>query len=730
MTQRARKRLRRSRGSAGNKILLALGVLVAVAGLGVASIGAWVLDVMASAPSIDELRPIDKGATSVVFAADGSRLGYIRSDDIREPVPIGRVPKALEQATVAIEDENFYEHGGVDYGAIIRAFVENVEAGEIRQGGSTITQQLVRNLYIADPEDTIERKIREAKLAQELEDERTKTWILEQYLNTASYGTIEGRTAIGVEAAAQMYFAKPVDEIDLPQAALLAGLPQAPSEYNPLLNPDGARERRNRVLQAMFDQGHISGGEYEAALQSDLEIHRGYRYTTIREPYFFNYVEQELIERYGVNTVRRGGLEVHTTIVPRFQNAARQAITSRYSGTPASGLVSVDPSNGHIVAMASSASFEQSNFNLAAQGRRQPGSAFKPFVLTTALKQGIDPYTTYYSGQSPVQLTLDQYSPPWIVNNAGDGSAGGALSVASATTGSVNVVYAQLDMDVGPENVTETARSMGITSPLISVPAEGIGGLKYGVSPLEMAGAYATLATNGIRHTPTAISRVEFPNDEVDTPEQPEGKRVLSDGIAYEVTKIMKTVITSGTAAGAVSYGVGCAAGKTGTTDDQTDAWFVGFTPRLSTAVWVGYPDARVSLGPSAFGGTMAAPVWNDYMLAVGGECGEFPLPKNPASFSTFFSDKTVAPQVPKTPKLKDLKPDEGTADLPPGQDQDGDGYPDNAYAPGIQGPPDGGGGGGGNGGGGGGNGGGGGGNGGGGGGGVDGGGGSGGTGG
>jgi penicillin-binding protein 1A len=284
MTQRARKRLRRSRGSAGKKILLAFGVLVAILGLGLASIGAWVLNVAASAPSIDELRPIDKGSISVILAADGSRLGYIRSDDIREPVSIEEIPSALEQATVAIEDENFREHDGVDYGAIIRAAVENVEAGEIRQGGSTITQQLVRNLYIADPEDTLERKIREAKLAQELEDERSKRWILEQYLNTASYGTVEGRTAIGVEAAARMYFSRPVDELNVPQAALLAGLPQAPSEYNPLLNPDGARERRNRVLQAMFDQGYLTAGEYENALQSGLDLKRGYRYTTVREP--------------------------------------------------------------------------------------------------------------------------------------------------------------------------------------------------------------------------------------------------------------------------------------------------------------------------------------------------------------------------------------------------------------------------------------------------------------
>jgi penicillin-binding protein 1A len=690
MTQRARRRQRRSSGSVGKKILLGIGVLVALIGIGVASVGLWVLDVRASAPSIDELKPIDRGAVSEIFASDGSVLGYIQSDAIRDPVTMEEIPKPLQEATVAIEDEDFYNHGGVDYEAVARAAVENIEAGfEVKQGGSTITQQLVRNLYIPDPEQTLERKIIEAKLAEELEDEHSKRWILGEYLNTASYGTNDGRTAVGVEAASQVYFNKHVSDLNLDEAALIAGLPQAPSEYNPFQSAENAKERRNEVLQKMYEQGYISQTDYDQALNEGLGLDKGYKYQTIHEPYFFDYVEQELIDRYGVNTVRQGGLKVYTTINPRLQTLATTAAQNGAAtlGGPSAALVSIDPSNGHIVAMASSSNYSSAQYNLAAQGHRQPGSAFKPFVLTTALKQGIDPYTTYYNGSSPVSIELDPYSAPWVVNNAEGGSAG-VLSIAAATTASVNAVYAQLDVDVGPENVAKTAHSLGITSPLDGFPAEGIGGLRIGVSPLEMSDAYATFASNGVHHDATAISRVEFPpkegetDGEVDVPEEPEGKRVLSDGIAYEVTKILKTVVASGTGTAA---NIGCPqAGKTGTTDDQTDAWFVGYTPQLSTAVWTGYPDARTSMGGAAFGGAYAAPIWHEYMTAAHGSfCEDFPPPENPASYSSFYSGHTVSPQdFYDTEPLNDKKKSDNSTDDTTGGDTNG--YDPDLYAPGA----------------------------------------------
>ena len=363
--------------------------------------------------------------------------------------------------------------------------------------------------------------------------------------------------------------------------------------------------------------------------------------------------------------MRNGGLKVHTTIDPRLQAAAHQAIQSHWNDPsgPSSALVSIDPSNGHIVAMASSGSFETSQFNLAAQGHRQAGSSFKPFVLTAAVRQGMDPDSTYYSGRAPVTLTLDDGITTWTVNNA-EGGGAGTMSVRDATVHSVNAIFAQLDLDVGPDEVRQTAYDMGITTHLDGFPAEGIGGLRIGVTPLEMANAYATLASGGIRNTATAISKVEFPNGDADVPSEEERTRAFSDGVAYEVTDVLKGVITSGTGTAA---SIGCAgqAGKTGTTDDYTDAWFVGYTPRFSTAVWVGYADARTSMGSGAFGGTYAAPVWHDYMAAAqGSDCPDFPAPENPVEFSAWSGSHTLA-QPSVTPSYgRTAGPDAAT---PPG---------------------------------------------------------------
>jgi penicillin-binding protein 1A len=665
-------------------------VVASALALGVLSFGLWVLSVAAEAPSLEDAKPEDKGSNSVVFAADGSRLGYIQSDVIRTPVGLKQIPQEMLDATVAIEDERFYEHDGVDIEAIFRAAIENVEAGEAVQGGSTITQQLVRNLYIEDPEDTFERKIKEAAMAEELEDDHSKQWILEKYLNTASYGTVNGRTAVGVEGAAQTFFSKPAQELSLDEAALLAGLPQAPSQYNPLSNQDAAIQRRNQVLDAMLEQGYISAAEANKAKQDGLGLSPGDRYTEIREPFFFDYVEQELIERYGVLTVRQGGLKVYTSIDPGLQNEAKNAVAAQVAslGGPSAAMVAIEPANGRIIAMASSGDYETQQYNLAAQGHRQPGSSFKPFVLATALEQGIDPDSTYYSGASPTTLDVD--GAPWTVNNA-EGGGGGTMSLTSATTNSVNVVYAQLGLDVGPDNVAETAHDLGIRSPLDGWAAESIGGLRVGVSPLEMANAYATFASGGVYRPATAITRVEFQDGEEEVFEEPEGERVLDEGIAYEITRILKTVVTSGTG---TSAGYGCpAAGKTGTTDDYTDAWFAGYTPRMSAAVWVGYPDARTSMGSGAFGGTYAAPIWNDFMsTAAGGYCGDFAQPDSLPELSAFYGEHAVsgsseyAPEdgsegtyVPTDPAVPDDTSDGGVEEPEGAQEFDPD-----LYAPGA----------------------------------------------
>src|SRR5215211_6075046 len=488
MTYRQRQqRRRRRRGGARSKTLLALGVLGIVVAIGLLSVAGYVLAVASTAPELSELKPNDKGQSSVIFAADGSRLGYVQSDTVRTPVGWYDMPRDLRNATVAIEDERFYEHKGVDYGAIIRAGVRNIESGKTVQGGSTITQQLVRALYIKDPKQSFARKIREAKLASELERKHSKRWILENYLNDIPYGTVGGRTAIGVEAAAVTYFAKHARGLTLAESAMIAGLPQAPSEYNPFRNPTAAVERRNEVLQAMVKNGLLDPARADAAAQAPLGLRHGTRYTQRREPYFFDYVQDELIKRYGVGVYRRGGLKVHTTVNPKLQDEARRAIDGQlalYPG-PASAIVSIDPSNGYIRAMASSGTYKDRTFNLAAQGHRQPGSAFKTMVLTTAIRKGVDPDRTTYVSR-PLQLDVGDGSPPWEVKTY-DNSYRGTMTIRSATLASDNTVYAQLILDLGAKAVRETAQMMGITTKLDAYPAEGLGGLKRGVSPLEMA---------------------------------------------------------------------------------------------------------------------------------------------------------------------------------------------------------------------------------------------------
>jgi penicillin-binding protein 1A len=356
-----------------------------------------------------------------------------------------------------------------------------------------------------------------------------------------------------------------------------------------------------------------------------------------REPYFFDYVQEKLIERYGVGIARRGGLRIHTTINPKMQDLARDAINAYWGDPagPASAIVAIDPSTGKIRAMASSGTYGERRFNLAAQGHRQPGSAFKTMVLTAAILKGVDPDSTSYVSR-PVALNVGEGAPPWEVRTFGD-TYSGSMSLTSATLASDNTVYAQLILDVGPENVCKTARLLGITTKLDCYPAEGLGGLTRGVTTLEMANAYATLAAGGVRRRATGIERVVFPDGTREKWGQAKGKRVMTDGQAYEVTQILEANVQSGTGTRA-SYGCP-AAGKTGTTDEAKDAWFVGYTPKLSTAVWVGYPDAGVAM-PGAQGGEYAAPVWGAFMQpASDGYCEDFPLPSEPFTATPFYGD-------------------------------------------------------------------------------------------
>jgi penicillin-binding protein 1A len=683
MTQRHRRR-RRPHGGIGAKLLLVFGSLLVLLGIGAIAVTSWVLDVAAEAPSLASCKRIAKGGNTVLYAAGGTKLGLVRSPVARQLVSIERVPKSLQLATVAIEDQRFYQHGGVDYEGILRAAVKDLEAGEPVEGGSTITQQLVRNLCIRKPQRNLERKIVEAKLAVEYSERHSRKEVLGSYLNVAAYGTIEGSTAIGVGAASEFFFSKPVWKLKLPEAALLAGLPQAPSDYNPLLNPTAAKTRRNQVLGQMRKLGYISAARARQAMASGLRVDPSSSYFDHREPYFFDYVENKLIEKYGADTVRRGGLRVQTTIDPQLQRVGLEAMRSTlpYSTDPSSALVSIDPRNGHIRAMVNSSYYDQSQFNLAAQGHRQPGSTFKTFVLTTAIKQGIDPYSTYYTSK-PLDLFLPKWGH-WTVHTADEGYLG-TVNIKEATVASDNTVFAQLDLDVGPKAVAATARSMGITSPLDGIPAEGIGGLRVGVSPLEMADAYATLASGGVRHDPVAVTKVVFPNGKVDHPEGAAPQRRVSKPVAYQVTRLLHDNIVEGT--GTAAY-TGCAgqAGKTGTTDEYTDAWFAGYQPNLATVVWVGYPESNeISMssvhGIIVFGGTFPAEIWHSLYSAGGVPCEELTAPKQKVSWAPFYG--RYARSSPRDSGTLTGGGKDGGGEPPPGSAAVG-GYDPNAYAPGA----------------------------------------------
>ena len=649
MSRSVRYRRGRRHGGGWSKALLAGTVVGIVCILGGLSLVLYVVHVAATAPPLASLKAKEPGENSIVYAADGQRLGVIQADELRRHVKGDQVPEVFRNATVAIEDERFYKHKGVDYEGVVRAAVKNFTSKKTVQGGSTITMQLVRNLYTGERAREglagYRRKIREAKLAEELENEHTKSWILDKYLDSVPYGTVGGQTAIGAWAAARVYFNKPVQKLKLHEAALLAGLPQAPSAYSPIYHPEKAEARRNEVLRKMAELRMITPEQASAAIARPLGIKPSAYYSRRRESYVFDYVKDELIQEYGAQTVRGGGLKVYTSIDLKLQQEARKSISDNLSGIgPSSAIVTIDPRNGYIKAMASSADYGQSKFNLAAQGHRQPGSTFKVMALMTALRKGVDPDRTSYVSK-PLKFNDPKWGP--IDVQTYDHSYGGSMSLTRATLKSDNTVYEQLALDLGPEEVKKTAVMMGIRTHLDGYPAEALGGLTLGVSPLEMASAYGTIANGGYRVRPTAITKIEFPDGHVEKgsklPRRFRVKRIkaFSDGVTAKATQILEKNVQAGTGTRAQ---IGCpAAGKTGTTDNFTDAWFVGFTPRLATSVWVGYPNAKVEMrtlfqgGPVA-GGTFPAQIWGEYMKhAKGKYCGSFAKPKEAFVAQPFF---------------------------------------------------------------------------------------------
>ncbi|MEO8289429.1 MAG: transglycosylase domain-containing protein [Gaiellaceae bacterium] len=684
--RRRRRRLRRKRDKVTARrfgLLLAIAIVAGAIATFVAATVTGATGILNNC-SLASLKPVAIGENSFVYAADGTVLGAIPAERNRQPVALDQMSSWVTEATVAVEDRRFYQHGGIDWEGVIRAAVENVKSGKIVQGGSTITQQLVRNLYIGR-EVSLDRKIKEACLARKVEDEHTKGWILAAYLNQVYFGN----HAYGVEAAAQTYFSKSAADLGLVQAALIAGMPQAPSVYDPFQRPAEAVARRNEVLEAMLSAGNINQAQYRDAVAKPLELRAGQIYTKIREPYFFSFVREQLIAKYGANTVRGGGLRVYTTIVPRFQKLAVRAIkdTLNVRSDPASAIVSINPKNGAIRAMtAVIPGKKNTQFNLAAQGRRQAGSAFKTFVLTEAIREGINPDTTMYMS-APFHWQPDPSSEAWDVKTYSN-TYSGASTITQSTLRSDNSVYARLTLDLGPEKIVTLAHKMGIKTKLEPVASIGLGSNSVGV--LEMASAYATIAAGGVYSEPMAIRKVVLPNGKVDRGAgwgHPKRKRVFTDGVAYAVARILKMNVQAGTGTGANPGFV--AGGKTGTTDDFGDAWFAGITTNASTVVWVGYPNAKIPMtavhGIRVAGGTFPATIWRLFMVGAfsGNPPGDWPFPKDPVMWQPFHGQYQFAGAPPSTStgtttkkKNQPPPPPPSTTTEPPPSDNDGDGVP------------------------------------------------------
>jgi penicillin-binding protein 1A len=530
-----------------------------------------------------------------------------------------QIPQMVRDAVVAIDDEHFYQHGGVDFNVILLAAWRTITHGEIASGGSTITQALIKNAFVAE-EQSANGNLREAVLAYQLERQWSKDKILDTYLNIIYFG--DG--AYGIEAAAQTYYGVHASQLTLDQAALLAGLPQAPSVYSPRRNPDAALARRDDTLNKMFQQGYITSQQLQKALAAPLKLADVNPDQQVSEPYWVEMIREQLVSQYGASTVLGGGLRVYTSVNLHLQQAAEYSVASvlNQPGDPSAALVCIDVRTGHMVAMVGGSDSSQPQFNLATQGKRQPGSAFAPFALVTALEHGVSPETTFDSGPYSANLS----SGTWDVASEDQGP----LTLKQATAVSSNGVYARLVTQLGVDAVAKTARAMGITTSLGDNPSPDValGGLTTGVSPLEVAMAYTTLASGGDRLSakdvfdpsdlgyPITIDRVTDAQGTVLETNSLTRTQAIDPDLAAIATLCLQQVISSGSGTAAA---IGRpAAGNTGTTKNNADAWFVGYTPDLVTAVWVGYPTEDKPMtnvhGIEVTGGSLPAQIWAAFM--------------------------------------------------------------------------------------------------------------------
>jgi penicillin-binding protein 1A len=553
-----------------------------------------------------------------IYDRNGQLLAVLRGRESRIILNTNEIAPIMKQAIVAIEDKRFYDHRGVDLRAIGRALVADIENKAVVQGGSTITQQFIKNAYVKDRR-SVARKLKEAALAWQLEQRRDKDWILTAYLNTIYFGN----GAYGIGQAAMTYFQKPAKDLTLPEAALLAGIPRDPARFDPVTNPRAAKDRRRIVLDQMLQQGIIARDQHREARSAALPAPEEVRLPGTLErqgQYFINYVKQQLIadDDYTAGDVFGGGLRVYTTLDTRLQKIARRSIAKVLTDPagPEAALVAIDPRTGEVLAMVGGANYRESQFNLAVQGERQPGSAFKPFVLAAALDEGISPATHFDSHQVVIPLG-DRL---WQVSNY-EGSYLGSIDLETATVHSDNSVYAQLTSIVGPQNVARLAREAGIRSKLNSYFAIGLGA--EAANPLEMARAFSTFANGGNRIDGSILGNVPRAITQIGTGKnrkrnKPVPHRVLSPEKTAILNAILQKVVTQGTGRQAALTDRPVA-GKTGTTENYGDAWFVGSIPQLTVAVWVGYPRELRPMeteyhGDPVAGGTFPAEIWHTFV--------------------------------------------------------------------------------------------------------------------
>ena len=589
--------------------------------------------------------------TTVILDRHGKRIASLHAEVDRTIIAFKDIPESFRKAVIAVEDKDFYRHGGVSPFAIVRAAWRDIASRRIEQGGSTITQQYVKNVYTGS-ERSFGRKIKEAIIAVKLEKKYSKNEILGKYLNTVYLGN----GAYGVHAAAQTYWGKRAGSLTTLESATLAGLIPAPETYNPIENPKEAKARRNLVLDRMAEQGYITRAEATELQGEPLKV----RKTSPRSfqfAYFVSHVSKLLQREFGTEETFAGGLRVTTTLDSNYQRAAEAAVKKHLPDPkdPSAALIAIDPRNGAIRALVGGRDFDKAKFNLATQARRQTGSAFKVFTLAAAMQERISLKSVW---KGPAQMTLpnpecySEEGKPWKVSNYADASAG-TMDLVGATAKSVNTIFAQLAVTIGPEKVAELSKRMGIETPLQPVCSITLG--SQSVTPLEMTNGFATLAARGVRHPSYSISSVKSPDGEVLDETEPKGERVLDQNDADLVNYALQSVATRGTGT-AANLPDRPEAIKTGTAQNYVDAYLCGHVPQLVTCVWVGYPKAEIPMEnvngfATVFGGSIPAMIWHDFMTQALANVppAQFPTPS--------FEGYDKFPSGTKSPKPKPSKP-------------------------------------------------------------------------